>query len=66
MGGIKINSKAEVLNIKDKVIKGLYAAGEVTGGIHGANRLGGNSLLECVVYGRRAAHSAFNNMKHLK
>ena len=66
MGGIKINSKAEVLNIKDKVIKGLYAAGEVTGGIHGANRLGGNSLLECVVYGRRAAHSAFNNMKNLK
>ena len=66
MGGIKINSKAEVINIKDKVIKGLFAAGEVTGGIHGANRLGGNSLLECVVYGRRAANSAYNNMKNLK
>jgi succinate dehydrogenase/fumarate reductase flavoprotein subunit len=40
------------------IVPGLYAAGEVSGGVHGANRLGGNSLLECVVFGRVAAHSA--------
>ena len=40
---------------------GLYAAGEVTGGLHGANRLAGNSLLECVVYGRMAGRSACIN-----
>lgn len=41
-----------------RTIPGLYAAGEVAGGVHGANRLGGNSLLECVVFGRVAAHAA--------
>jgi succinate dehydrogenase/fumarate reductase flavoprotein subunit len=66
MGGIKINRNAEVINNNNKVINGLYAAGEVTGGIHGENRLGGNSLLECVVFGRKAARSAFHNIKHLK
>jgi len=51
MGGIKISPNGEVL--KDgKPIPGLYAAGEVAGGVHGKNRLGGNSLLDCVVYGR--------------
>ena len=66
MGGIKINRNAEVINNNNKVINGLYAAGEVTGGIHGENRLGGNSLLECVVFGRKAARSAFHNIKNLK
>lgn len=42
----------------EKPFKGLLAAGEVTGGIHGRNRLAGNSLLECVVFGRIAGQSA--------
>ncbi|CCF58198.1 hypothetical protein KAFR_0E00440 [Kazachstania africana CBS 2517] len=58
MGGAKINSKAEVVNKDGSILaKGLYAAGEVSGGVHGANRLGGSSLLECVVFGRTAAAS---------
>ncbi|KAJ3450398.1 fumarate reductase [Anaeramoeba flamelloides] len=61
MGGLKMNKKSQVLNGEDKVIKGLYAAGETTGGVHGQNRLAGNSLLECVVYGRTAGiNSALN------
>lgn len=58
MGGIEINEKAEVLNKNKEVIKGLYAAGEVTGGIHGANRLGGNAILDIVVFGRIAGQNA--------
>ncbi|CAL9732635.1 fumarate reductase 1 [Monosporozyma unispora] len=58
MGGAKINTKAEVVKKNGDVLaKGLYAAGEVSGGVHGANRLGGSSLLECVVFGRTAANS---------
>ncbi|KAM3164251.1 Fumarate reductase [Lachancea thermotolerans] len=58
MGGARINEFAEVLNKDGKpVAEGLYAAGEVSGGVHGANRLGGSSLLECVVFGRTAADS---------
>ena len=60
MGGLKINNKAEVINTNGKPIKGLYGAGEVTGGVHGGNRLGGNSLAECGVFGRIAADSAVN------
>ena len=51
MGGLEITPSAEVVGPRG-VIKGLYAAGEVMGGVHGNNRLGGNSLLDCVVYGR--------------
>lgn len=59
MGGVKINEKAQVINGKNgKVIEGLYAAGEVAGGIHGGNRLSGNSYLDCVVFGRIAGQSA--------
>ena len=43
MGGVKINTNAEVLTAEDQVIPGLYAAGEVTGGVHGTNRLGSNA-----------------------
>ncbi|KAH3683490.1 hypothetical protein WICPIJ_005538 [Wickerhamomyces pijperi] len=57
MGGVKINEHGQVYNLEDKIIDGLYAIGEVSGGVHGANRLGGNSLLECVVFGSRAAES---------
>ena len=58
MGGLKINNKGEVLNSNNQPIQGLFGAGEVTGGIHGGNRLGGNSLAECGVYGRISANSA--------
>ena len=57
MGGLKFNEDAQVLG-NNGPIKKLYAAGEVTGGLHGANRLCGNSLLECVVFGRRAGKNA--------
>merc|ERR1712100_680459 len=57
MGGLEITPDAEVLG-SDGVIPGLYAAGEVAGGVHGNNRLGGNSLLDCVVFGRVAAKTA--------
>ncbi|KAL1965801.1 hypothetical protein VTN77DRAFT_5122 [Rasamsonia byssochlamydoides] len=58
MGGIEINDKAQVLNSEKKPFEGLYACGELAGGVHGANRLGGSSLLGCVVYGRVAGDSA--------
>ncbi|MGL4802175.1 MAG: FAD-binding protein, partial [Cetobacterium sp.] len=57
MGGIKINENAEVLS-NGKPIKGLYAAGEVTGGIHGSNRLGGNAVVDITVFGKIAGENA--------
>jgi FAD binding domain/Cytochrome b5-like Heme/Steroid binding domain len=62
MGGVEINDKAEVLNSEGKPFEGLYACGEVAGGVHGANRLGGSSLLGCVVYGRVAGETASTYM----
>ena len=58
MGGLKINEKTQVLSTEGKAISGLYAAGEVTGGIHGANRLGGNAVCDFVVFGRIAGAEA--------
>lgn len=58
MGGVKINTNAEVINKSGEVIPGLYAAGEVTGGVHGGNRIGGNAVADIVVFGRIAAASA--------
>merc|ERR1712039_100568 len=58
MGGMKINDAAESLGAGDRVISGLYSAGEAAGGIHGSTRLGGNSLLDCVVFGRVSGRSA--------
>ena len=63
MGGIVINPKAEVLNEKGEAISGLFAAGEVTGGVHGANRLGGNAVADFTVFGRIAGQSAADNAK---
>mmetsp|Transcript_17003 Transcript_17003/g.25434 ORF Transcript_17003/g.25434 Transcript_17003/m.25434 type:complete len:510 (+) Transcript_17003:55-1584(+) len=61
MGGLEIDCDSRVMNAKSgKHIPGLYAAGEVAGGVHGNNRLGGNSLLDCVVFGRVAAKAACN------
>lgn len=58
MGGLQINADAQVLDINGKVIPGLYAAGETTGGIHGSNRLGGNAIADCMVFGRTAGTNA--------
>jgi len=58
MGGIEINTKAQVLDKEGNIIPGLYAAGEVTGGIHGSNRLGGNAVPDTVVFGKIAGESA--------
>lgn len=57
MGGLKINEKAQVLDANNNVIKGLYAAGEVTGGIHGANRLGGNAVADITIFGTIAGEN---------
>ncbi len=58
MGGILIDSKAQVLDLNQKPIKGFYAAGEVAGGVHGASRLGSCAILDCLVFGRIAGKEA--------
>ena len=58
MGGLKINTAAEVQNTEGASIPGLFAAGEITGGVHGANRLGGNAVADFSVFGRIAGASA--------
>ena len=58
MGGVKINTNCQVMNEEGNVIPGLFAAGEVTGGVHGANRLGGNAVTDIVVFGRIAGTAA--------
>ena len=63
MGGLKINTSAQVLNEKDQPISGLYAAGEVTGGVHGGNRLAGNAIADTIVFGRIAGEQVANEIK---
>ncbi len=63
MGGVKINTSAEVIDTNGSAIPGLFAAGEVTGGVHGGNRLGGNAVADIVVFGRIAAESAIEYCK---
>lgn len=58
MGGLEVNAQSQVMNKEGKPIQGLWASGEVAGGVHGANRLGGSSLLGCVVFGRVAGDEA--------
>lgn len=59
MGGLNVNVKSQVLSKKGQPIPGLYAVGEVTGGIHGTNRLGGNAIADCMTFGRSAGiHAA--------
>ncbi len=58
MGGVQIDTQAQVLSKTGAVIPGLFAAGEVTGGVHGANRIGGNAIAEVIVFGRIAGQSA--------
>ncbi|EHR33488.1 flavocytochrome c [Helcococcus kunzii] len=63
MGGVKIDTKAQVLNKEGQPIKGLFAAGEVTGGVHGGNRLGGNAVTDIIVFGGIAGESAAEYVK---
>ena len=58
MGGLKIDPETHVIDEKGKIIPGLFAAGEVTGGVHGGNRLGGNAVADFVVFGRIAGAQA--------
>lgn len=58
MGGVCINTRAQVIDRHGKVIDGLYAAGEVTGGIHGTNRVGGNAIADIFTFGRIAGANA--------
>ena len=64
MGGLAINGKAQVIGFDLKPIPGLYAAGEVTGGVHGAVRLGSVAMADCVVFGRIAGKNAAGERAH--
>lgn len=63
MGGIAINPATQVLNQDDRPIAGLFAAGEVVGGLHGNNRIGGNSIAETVIFGRQAGQQMFKYLQ---
>jgi len=58
MGGVTINTSTQVINNSGEVVEGLFAAGEVTGGVHGANRIGGNAVTDITVFGKIAGASA--------
>eukprot|EP01063_Lacrimia_lanifica_P010281 TRINITY_DN169_c1_g1_i1.p2 TRINITY_DN169_c1_g1~~TRINITY_DN169_c1_g1_i1.p2 ORF type:complete len:646 (+),score=358.99 TRINITY_DN169_c1_g1_i1:56-1993(+) len=62
LGGLSVNADAQVLKADGSPIPGLFAGGEVAGGVHGKNRLGGSSLLDCVVYGRVSGASASTHL----
>ena len=64
MGGLSVNTETQVLKADGTPIPGLYAAGEVTGGLHGANRLGGNGVADIVVNGRLAGQAAARRLHH--
>ena len=66
MGGLSVNTSTQVLKADGTPISGLYAAGEVTGGLHGANRLGGNGVADIVVNGRLAGIAAAQKAKNSK
>ncbi|MDT6979336.1 flavocytochrome c [Levilactobacillus zymae] len=63
MGGIKVNAQTQVLKEDGAPLSGLFAAGEVAGGLHGNNRIGGNSIAETVVFGRQAGEQVYTYLK---
>ena len=63
MGGLKIDTTTHVIGTDGKAISGLYAAGEVVGGVHGANRIGGNAVTDIIVFGKIAGKIAAEEMK---
>ena len=62
MGGLHINEKAQVMNLDGKPIRGLFAAGEVAGGVHGGDRLGSCATLDCIAFGRIAGHESATSL----
>ncbi|WP_057895740.1 flavocytochrome c [Liquorilactobacillus oeni] len=66
MGGVRVDSKTHVLTEAGEPIAGLFAGGEVAGGLHGNNRIGGNSIAETVVFGRQAGEQAYKYIRKLK
>jgi succinate dehydrogenase/fumarate reductase flavoprotein subunit len=64
MGGVLISSKAQVLNLSLQPMRGLYAAGKVTGGVHGACRLGSCAITDCLVFGRIAGKNAAKRLSN--
>lgn len=66
MGGINVTAETEVIDNDEKIIGGLFAAGEVSGGLHGNNRIGGNSIAETVVFGRQAGQQVYKYIAGLK
>ena len=65
MGGVKTTTKGEVIHSNGKIIDGLFAAGEITGGTHGTNRLGSNAIADCTVFGRIAGKNAVVRLKKI-
>lgn len=63
MGGLKVDTQTHVLNTEGKAISGLYAAGELTGGVHGGNRIGGNAVADIIVFGRIAGQTAASELQ---
>lgn len=66
LGGIHINERTQVIDTDGNLMAGLYAAGEVAGGLHGNNRIGGNSIAETVIFGRQAGIQAVSYLRTLK
>ncbi len=64
MGGVRINENVEVLDKNGDKIQGLYAAGEITGGVHGGNRIGGNAVTDIIVFGKIAGENAAKEVKN--
>ena len=64
MGGVTINTETQVLDTDKHVIQGVFAAGEVVGGVHGANRIGGNAVADIIIFGMQAGRKATDYINH--
>lgn len=64
MGGVTINTQTQVLDADKQIIQGVFAAGEVVGGVHGANRIGGNAVADIIIFGTQAGKKAADYIKH--
>jgi fumarate reductase flavoprotein subunit len=64
MGGVTINTQTQVLDVDKQIIQGVFAAGEVVGGVHGANRIGGNAVADIIIFGTQAGKKAADYIKH--